>query len=526
VSPGCWPTSASGVAEPRDGETDRDVRFPLVLAGPVGEDGAVLEDPTTLYRAVSGRDRRFDGRFVFGVTSTGIYCRPSCPARVPRPENVRYFAVPAAANAAGFRPCKRCRPDALPGSGSWDARGDLVGRALRLIGDGGADEHGVEGLATQLHVTPRHLHRVLVAEVGATPQQLARTRRAQTARLLLEQTELSVTDVAYAAGFASIRQFNDVVREQFHATPTQVRSRRSQPDRPAEAGVLTLRLALREPFDAGSLFGFLRARAVVGVEQFDDRRVERSLTTAYGSAVVVVERDPAVGGVTAHLRLPDLAALPSVVTAVRRWLDLDADVAAVDQVLATDPYFVADVVDRPGVRVPGALDGFEVLMRAIVGQQVSVAAAATTLGRLVAAHGLALSPGPAAGVQVTHTFPTPDALADAGPTAGREVGLTRARAATVHAAAAAVAAGRVRLVPGSDRDDVRRRLLQLPGIGPWTAEYVVMRALSDPDAWPDSDLLLRREVRRLGLHAERWRPWRSYAALRMWTRPPTAPDRR
>ena len=379
----------------------------------------MLEDSATLYRAVSGRDRRFDGRFVFGVTTTGIYCRPSCPARTPRATNVQYFAVPAAATAAGYRPCKRCRPDAVAGSRAWDHQGDLAARALRLIADGVVDADGVAGLARRLHVSERHLHRILMEEVGAAPQALARTRRAQTARLLLEQTTLSVTDIAYAAGFASIRQFNDVIREQFASTPTGLRQTPVTPDRPSGApGVLTVRLATREPFAAPPLWDFLAVRAVPGVESRSGTTLSRSVPTASGPASVSVTPATGRAAVVASLRLPDLGVLTSVVAALRRWLDLDADPAAVDDVLAADPILAACVAARPGLRVPGAVDGFELAVRAVVGQQVSVRGAATLLGRLAAEHG-----GPLPDVDgVTRTFPTATTLGDAGPEAGRAAG--------------------------------------------------------------------------------------------------------
>jgi len=474
----------------------------------------MLDDSTTLYRAVSGRDRRFDGRFVFGVTSTGIYCRPSCPARTPKSENCVYFAVPAAAAAGGFRPCKRCRPDAVPGSREWDHRSDLTARALRLIADGAVDVDGVAGVAQQLNVSERHLHRTLVTEVGVAPQRLASTRRAQTARLLLEQTELPVTQIAYASGFASIRQFNDVIREQFATSPRELRRTASAPDRPARPGGLTLRLATREPFGWEPLFGFLAARRVVGVESVRAGTITRTVPTSRGPAMVTV----AAGGgrrsaVTAHLQLPDLAVLTGVVAALRRWLDLDADPAAVDDALAVDPVLGRLVAARPGLRVPGAVDGFELATRAVVGQQVSVAAAATFLARLAELLG---SASPAA-EGVSRVFPTAEQVAAAGPEAGVAIGLTRARSATVHALAEGVADGWVPLEPGASRGRTRRALLDLPGIGPWTAEYIAMRALGDPDAWPGTDLVLRRVVEQTGADPDTWRPWRSYAAVHLWT---------
>jgi AraC family transcriptional regulator, regulatory protein of adaptative response / DNA-3-methyladenine glycosylase II len=480
----------------------------------------VLDDPTTLYRAVSGRDRRFDGRFVFGVTSTGIYCRPSCPARTPRAENCVYFAVPAAAAAGGFRPCKRCRPDAVPGSREWDHRGDLAARALRLIADGAVDEAGVAGVAAQLNVSERHLHRTLVSEVGVAPQRLALTRRAQVARLLLEQTQLPVTQVAYAAGFASIRQFNDVIREQFASTPRDLRHHVSQPDRPARPGLLTLRLATREPFAWRPLFGFLAARAIAGVESAHGDELSRSIPTSRGPALVTVAPGSGrLGAVTAHLQLPDLAVLTGVVSTLRRWLDLDADPAAVDDALGGDRLLAPLVAARPGLRVPGTVDGFELAMRAVIGQQVSVAAAATFLSRLTELLG---APAPVAvpgaeAVGVTKVFPTAEQVAAAGPQAGSQIGLTGVRAVTVHRLAQDVASGAVVLDPGAPHGATRAALLAIPGVGPWTADYIAMRALADPDAWPGSDLVLRRVVGSHHADPELWRPWRSYAAVHLWS---------
>ncbi len=429
-----------------------------------------------------------------------------------------YFTVPAAAVAGGFRPCKRCRPDAVPGSREWDHRGDLAARALRLIADGAVDEAGVAGVAAQLNVSERHLHRTLISEVGVAPQRLALTRRAQVARLLLEQTQLPVTQVAYAAGFASIRQFNDVIREQFATTPRDLRRNASQPDRPARPGLLTLRLATREPFAWQPLFGFLAARAITGVESVDGDTLSRSIPTPRGPALVTVAPGSGrLGAVTAHLQLPDLAVLMGVVSTLRRWLDLDADPAAVDDALTDDRLLGPLVAARPGLRVPGTVDGFELAVRAVIGQQVSVAAATTFLSRLTDSLG-APAPAPATeAVGVAKVFPTAEQVADAGPQAGIEIGLTGARAVTVHRLANDVASGHILLDPGAPRDATRAALLALPGVGPWTADYIAMRALADPDAWPGTDLVLRRVVESHRADPERWRPWRSYAAVHLWS---------
>lgn len=487
----------------------------------------LLTDADRCYRAVVARDARFDGRVFTAVRTTGIYCRPSCPSRTPRPENVRFYPSPAAAVAAGFRACRRCRPDALPGSRAWDHRGDLVARALRLIADGAVDEQGVAGLARRLAVSERHLHRMLVAEVGVGPLALARTRRAQTARLLVDQTALPLSDVAFAAGFASIRQFNDVMRAEFGRPPSALRGRgpRSGRGQAAEGGQapgggLVLRLVHREPFAWDPLLAFLAVRAVPGVEAADPGCCRRVVSTAHGPAVVAVEPAPGAGHVVARLTLPDLADLTAVVTALRTLLDLDADPAAVDAVLAADPAMAPLVAARPGLRVPGAVDGFELAVRAVLGQQVSVAGARTLAGRLAAAvgepvlraeHGTAASS--AADDVLTRAFPTAAAVAEAD-LAG--LGLTGGRRRALQALAREVASGRLLLDRGADRSEARARLLALPGIGPWTAEYVALRALGDPDAWPGTDLVLRRLVAALGARPERWRPWRGYGAVHLW----------
>ncbi len=491
-------------------------------------------DRTVAYGAVSGRDPRYDGRLYLGVTSTGVYCRPSCPARTPRQENCRYYRSAAAAVAAGFRACRRCRPDALPGSREWDARADLAAQALRAIALGVVDEVGVEGLAERLHVSARHLQRVVVAEMGAGPAQIARSRRAQLARHLLDETRLTMADVAFASGFASVRQFNDVMRATFGATPRDLRARSRTrapgPDGgvrpPVDRAHLVLHLRHRPPFDAAAWFAHVERRAVAGLEVAEDAgaelRVRRLVLAAHGPAAVTVRLAPDGSRVDVELELGSLADLAPTVARVRRWLDLDADPALVAAVLGDDPELAPLVARRPGLRVPGTVDGYELAVRAVLGQQVSVEAARTLTARLVAAHG---EPGPGG----LRSFPRPAALAALPLEALREIGLTGSRAATVLALAAAAAAG-LQLDPAADRDAVRAALLALPGVGPWTAEYVALRALGDPDAFPDGDLVLRRAVgrhtsvegdappaRAVRDRALRWRPWRGYAAQHLWT---------
>ena len=489
------------------------------MVGVAGDDGLVPETFSARYRAISSRDQRHDGRFFTAVRTTGIYCRPSCPARTPRAENVTFFTTAAAAQAAGFRACRRCRPEASPGSPDWDVRADLVARALRLITDGAVDEGGVAGLAARLAVSERHLHRLMVDEVGVGPLALARTRRAQTARLLLDATDLPVTRIAFAAGFASVRQFNDSIREAFGAAPTELRRGRRMPL--AEGtGEVVLRLSHRTPLATLPLMGFLGARAVAGVEEAVGDSYRRTLRLPHSSGVVTVTPHPGEGHVTARLRLEDLRDLTPAVQRTRRLFDLDADPVAVGSVLAGDPLLAPLVARRPGLRVPGHVDGFELAVRAVLGQQVTVKGARTLAERLVARLGKPLD-NPSG--TLTHLFPTAEAVADADLTG---LGLTTGRADTLRAVAAAVAGGRVVLDPGSDRAETRRALLSLKGIGPWTADYVAMRALGDPDAFPAADLGLRQALERLGQptdprslasRAEAWRPWRAYAALHLWS---------
>jgi AraC family transcriptional regulator of adaptative response / DNA-3-methyladenine glycosylase II len=480
----------------------------------------VLKDFEHRYRAVRGRDVRFDGWFYVGVTSTRIYCRPSCPAVTPRRKNVRFYPTAAAAQYAGFRACKRCRPDAVPGSPEWDTRTDLVARAMRLISDGVVDREGVSGLARRLSYTERHLNRLLAAEVGAGPLALARSRRAHTARLLIETTDLPITEVAFAAGFASIRQFNDTIREVFAATPRELRRVRARSGE-SVPGEIPLRLPFRRPFAAKDMLQFLGARAVAGVEAFDRETYRRTLRLPHGAGTVTLSD----GGdhVLCVLILEDLRDLGTAVQRCRWLLDLDADPVAVADVLGNDPLLGTLVRRSPGRRVPGSVDGAELAFRAVLGQQVSVASAATLAGRLVAIRGEPLPDSLAVGGDgLTHLFPEPGGVAGS---ALDGLGVPAARRETLRGLAGALAGGGISLDPGSDREEVERRLLDLRGIGPWTASYVAMRALGDPDAFLLSDLGVRRAIERLGragdprsvtVLAEQWRPWRAYATQHLW----------
>ncbi|WP_051798185.1 DNA-3-methyladenine glycosylase 2 family protein [Catenuloplanes japonicus] len=508
------------------------------------------------YRAVDSRDQRFDGWFFTAVTSTGIYCRPSCPATTPRRENVRFYPSAAAAQRGGFRACRRCRPDAAPGSPDWDARADAVGRAMRLIGDGVVDREGVPGLARRLGYTERHLHRMLAAEVGAGPLALARAQRAQTARILIETTGLSLAEIAFAAGFGSIRQFNVTIQQVFGASPSQLREMRRQsagwllPGPPVAEGpgVVHLRLAYRAPLHVSALLGFLAARAIPGVEEADEVTYRRALSLPHGPATVALT--PRDGFVAAVLRVADMRDVAPAVARCRRLLDLDADPDAIDDTLDADAALAGSVADEPGVRVPRAVDGFEMAVRAVVGQQVSVASARAVLSRLVRAAadrravadppvedpagrgaadeegggaGEPAAPGPLAGGPAVGLmpFPAPEGLLELPDEA---FGMPGARRETLRALARAMVNG-LTLDPGADREEITAQLTALPGIGPWTAGYVALRALGDPDVLLPTDLVVRKGAKALGLphtpatlaaHAERWRPWRSYALIRLW----------
>lgn len=479
----------------------------------------MIDDPDRCYRVMRSRDVRFDGWFIVGVTSTGIYCRPSCPATTPKRTNVRFYPTAAAAQGAGFRSCKRCRPDATPGSPEWDQRADLVARAMRLIADGLVDREGVAGLANRLSYSVRQLQRQLVAEVGAGPLALARAQRAQNARLLIETTDLPFAQVAFAAGFASIRQFNDTVREVFAVSPTEMR--RTVPSgrtAPLTPGTVSVRLAYRQPFAGRELLAFLNARAVAGVEEATPDGYRRALDLPHAPGTVTLV--PAEGHVRATLRLNDLRDLGSAVTRSRRLLDLDADPVAIDDHLGRDPLLGPLVARTPGLRTPGAVDGNELAVRAVLGQQVSVSGARTLAGRLVTGLGRSL---PATEGGLTHLFPTVAALADVDPAT---LPMPTARRRALAGLARALADGSIVLDAGADRDEAVKRLLDLPGIGPWTASYIAMRALGDPDAFLPSDLGARRGLEHLGERgdphraaelAEPWRPWRASATMHLWS---------
>ncbi len=479
----------------------------------------MLIDEEQGYRAVAARDARFDGQFILAVRTTRIYCRPSCPAITPKRRNVEFYATAAAAQQAGYRACRRCLPDAVPGSPEWNLRADLAGRAMRLITDGIVEREGVPGLARRVGYSERHLTRVLTTELGAGPLALARAHRAHSARLLIETTTLSFADVTFASGFASVRQFNDTIRAVFGVTPTDLRmsARRRARGAAPTAGLLTLRLPYRAPLDASGLLNFLAARAVSGVESIEDGTYGRTLSLPHGPGTALLT--PADGHIDCTLRLTDMRDLGSAVSRMRRLLDLDADPGAVDELLSTDPVLAPLVAATPGIRLPGSVDGAEIVTRALIGQQISVAAARTALSALTAALGEPLSSPDGS---LTRLFPTPAAIAEH----GAEV-LTgpRRRIDTILTVNAAIASGELDVHVGADPAELSVTLQAFPGIGPWTAGYVQMRVLGATDVLLTTDVALRNGATAIGLASDvdsleargtAWRPWRSYAGMHLW----------
>ena len=467
------------------------------------------------YRAAVSKDARFDGVFFIAVTSTGIYCRPSCPAMTPKRQHMRFYKTPAAAQQAGFRACKRCRPDASPGSPEWNIRADMTARAMRLIADGIVDREGIDGLARSLGYEQRQVRRVLTAELGASPLALARAQRAQTARVLVETTKLPMGDIAFAAGFASIRQFNATILEVFDTPPSRLRERAARHAPATPPGAVCLRLPFRPPIDLPRLFGFLAARAVPGVEEVTASTYRRTISLPNGRGILSLRNVDQARWVECELELDDLRDVTAAVQRCRRLLDLDADPDAVSGFLVSDEVIGPLARACPGRRSPGHVDGDELAMRAVLGQQVSVAAARRLGARLTAEYGKPLARPSGT---LTHCFPDAATVAAADPAA---LPMPAGRARALVTLAAALASGEVALHPGADRDEAAARLLALPGIGPWTVAYIRMRALSDPDAFPATDVGVLRALAALGAGAgvavaERWRPWRSYAVHHLW----------
>lgn len=470
----------------------------------IGDDGR--------YEAVCSRDARFDGEFFFAVATTGIYCRPSCPATTPKRANVRFFPTAAAAQGSGFRACRRCRPDAVPGSAAWDTRADVVGRAMRLIADGVVDREGVSGLAARLGYSARQVQRQLNAEVGAGPTALARAQRAHTARILLQTTPMPVTDVAFAAGFASVRQFNDTVREIYAATPTGLRAARPRtPTRFGDVGAagaaagIPLRLPFRGPYAVEETFDVLAADLVSGVEEMtglrSGRRYRRTLRLPHGVGIAEVREDGGDGWLVCHLCLQDLRDLTTATQRIRRLFDLDADPCTIAEHLGLDPALAQVVAARPGLRSPGTVDPHEFAVRVVAGGAAGLAARRYGQPLATARGGL------------THLFPRVEDLAD-----GSFDELAPPVRRTLRALARRLADGDLALDAGVDRAAAEKALRAVPGLGPHAAAYIRMRSLGDPDVLSTEDGAIRAGMSRLGVaavDAERWRPWRTYAGLHL-----------
>lgn len=494
-----------------------DVRKPLAT-GSAGHQTVLVLDNDSCYQAVRSRDARFDGWFFTAVRSTGIFCRPSCPAKTPLRRNVEFHPTAAAALRAGFRACLRCRPDTTPGSPEWNLAGDVAARAVRAINDGVVDREGVPGLADRLGYSVRQLHRQLTSTLGAGPIELARSNRAATARTLLETTDLPITEVAFAAGFRSTRQFNETIVQVFASTPTRIRAARRARHATTRSSEISLRLPLRAPYAAGPLFGFLAARAIEGVEDGDATSYTRTLCLPRATGTLSASApEPTSTHLDCVLRLEDFRDLPAAIERTRRLFDLDADPVAVDAVLGRDPMLNKSVRAVPGIRVPGAVDGDEIAFRAVLGQQVSVAAATRIATVLTASYGASI----AADGPLCRVFPDAASLAKVDPD---ELPMPRARARTLVTLATSIADGTIRLDAGADRERASAALSAIKGIGPWTVSYIRMRVLSDPDAFLPGDLAYRRAIERFApstAHledvAEAWRPYRSYAMLHLWT---------
>ena len=470
-------------------------------------------------RAMLSRDRRFDGRFYIGVKTTGIYCRPVCPAVPPRLKNVLFFSTAAAAGEAGFRPCLRCRPECAPGSPAWNGTSTTVRRGLKLIEEGALEQAGMEQLAERLGVTGRHLRRLFVRHLGASPQAVAHTQRLHFAKKLIDQTALPMADIAVAAGYGSTRRFNDAIRKAWGRSPSELRKRRAKGQ---TTSGLTLRLPYRRPYDWSALCRFFAARALDGVESVDKQTYRRAIRTASGTGTV--ELTDKEGELQVMLNGIAPADLLGVVQRVKEVFDVDAPIDEISSVLAADKRLAEALDACPGIRVPGVWDRFEHIVRAILGQQVSVKAATTLAGRIALRYGEPLGDAGRAQSGLAVTFPAPERLRRA---RLENLGIIRSRAATIRRVATAVSSGELSFDPTEPREDFLRAFTAIKGIGNWTAEYALLRALKDPDAFPASDLGILKALAgpdgakpstsEALARAERWRPWRSYAAMLLWT---------
>ncbi len=478
-------------------------------------------DHDACYRAVAQRDPRFDGRFFTGVKTTGVYCRPICPARTPRQENVTFFPTAAAAQEAGFRPCLRCRPETAPDLGAWRGTSSTVSRALALIELGALDETRLEDFAERLGIGERHLRRLFQRHLGASPIAVARTHRVLLAKQLIHETRLPMTEIAFAAGFGSIRRFNETFQALFGRAPRALRRVSAADVPPGQGGEIVLLLRYHPPYDWPTMLEFLRQRAIAGIESVTEDRYARSAAINGAHGIVTVEHAPEANALRATVRFPKLTALPAIIARLRRVFDLGADPVAISAHLARDPVLSPLIAARPGLRVPGAWDGFELAIRAVLGQQITVVAARGLAAKLVAAYGKKLRTPAAA---LTHVFPEPKALAKADLAT---LGMPRSRAATLSAVAKNALAHPQIFEATGGLEDAIERLRGIRGVGAWTAQYIALRQLREPDAFPASDLGLMRAIAEhegrsytateLLIRAGSWRPWRAYAAQYLWS---------
>lgn len=464
-------------------------------------------------RARLSRDARFDGKFFIGVRSSGVYCRSICPAPTAKEKNVRYFLTAAAAAEAGFRPCLRCRPECSPGTPAWLGTPNTVSRALRLISESGLADGGVEVLAERLGVGSRHLRRLFLQHLGATPSAVAQTRRLHFSKKLIDETSLPMSEVALASGFGCVRRFNAAIRKIYHRTPTQIRRLARQKLMQPENQYL-FRLRFRPPYNWNGMLAFLAPRATPGVEQVEQGSYRRSISWKGSHGYFEVSLDEGNDGLTVRVQFGEARSLFFIIERIRAMFDLNADWADIAQGLGTDPVLAARIEANSGLRVPGCWDGFELTIRAILGQQITVKGATTLAGQIVRGFGRPFLTANG----LTHLFPEPQILADADLSS---IGMPHARAETVRAFARAVCDGHINFEGIIDCDAFLTRLCEIPGIGQWTAQYVAMRALGDPDAFPSGDLgLLRalalRSSREIEQRAQAWRPWRAYAAMYLW----------
>ncbi len=486
------------------------------LHGPYTE--VMVLDEEICWRASRSRDRRFDGLFFSGVVTTGVYCRPICPVVGPKRQNVRFYPSAAAAEAAGFRACHRCRPEAAPGSPAWVGSSATVSRALRLISTGPVPPQSAEALAERLGLGARHLRRLFTRHLGTTPQVVARTRRTHFARRLIDDTELPMSEVALASGFGSIRQFNQAIRVSFGRPPTQLRREAAGRREESAEGEIAIKLAYRPPLAWDALLGFLGPRAIPGVESADAASYRRTIELDGAVGMLEVRQDPGAAQLVLRVRIRETAGLGHVVEGVRRIFDLRANPLQIATDLSQDPELARLVEKRPGIRIPGAWDPFELAVRAVLGQQITVKGATTLAGRLVRSFGKPI--GECGLAPLTHLFPSPDVLAGADVSS---IGMPRARAETIRRLASDVASGKLTLYGVGRTEAVAQALREIPGIGDWTVQYIAMRALSEPDAFPASDLGLRGALAgarlstaALARRSEHWRPWRAYAAMWLW----------